>query len=119
MEIRAVTKSVRISPRKMRLIAASLRGLSLMEIMATLPHLDKRGAGVFEKTLKSALANALNNANMQKDRLKIVKIEVSEGQALKRFHPSTRGRVHPYKRRSSHLRIVLGEKEEKINGTKS
>ena len=110
MEIIAITKSVRISPRKVRLVADSIRNLSLNEALKTLSFLKQRGAGPLEKTLKSAIANAVNNNNLKQDALKIKSIDVLEAPSYKRYHPSTRGRVHPYKRRGSHVKVVLEEK---------
>lgn len=109
MEIRAIAKSVRISPRKVRLIAATVRNKPAAQALRILSLIPKRAATPLEKTLKSAMANAVHNAKANGDALVIKKIEISEGQALKRFHPSTRGRVHPYKKRSSHIEIVLEE----------
>lgn len=115
MEIMAQTRGVRISPRKLRLVADTLRGLMVKNAIASLALVHKRGAREISKTLKSALANALHNAKAKEERLIIDRIEVLEGGALKRYHPSTRGRVHPYKKRSSHIKVVLKE----ANGTKS
>lgn len=117
MEITARAKSVRISPRKVRLVADAVRNMSIDTAIHSLQATHKRAADVIEETLKSAVANAVNNAKLGKENLIIDSILVTEGQALKRFHPSTRGRIHPYKRRSSHLTIIL--KEVKKNGTKS
>lgn len=114
MEIQAITRDTKVSPRKVRIVADAVSGVhSVDEALATLSLLKKRGAYVLAKTVKSALANATNNAQLDKTNLVIDRIEVTEGQALKRFHPSTRGRVHPYKKRSSHVRVVLREKEDK------
>lgn len=113
MEVVAQVKSVRISPRKMRLVADSIRHMSVAGALETLTLLQKRAAKPLEKVMRSAIANAVNNAKMKTDALQIDRIEITEGQALKRFHPSTRGRVHPYKKRSSHVRVVLKEREEK------
>ena len=117
MEVKAEANQIRISPRKVRLVADAIRSLSVEDALETLIVLKKRGGYVLEKTLKSAIANAVNNTKIDKDSLKIKSIVVSDGPFLKRFHPSTRGRVHPYKRRSSNIRIVLEGKEN--NGTKS
>jgi large subunit ribosomal protein L22 len=112
MEVQAITRDIRVSPRKIRLVADAIREMgSVDEALAALSMVKKRGAYSLTKTLKSAVANAINNGKLEKANLLIAKIEVTDGQALKRFHPSTRGRVHPYKRRSSHVRIVLKEKE--------
>lgn len=118
MNLTAQTKSIQVSPRKMRLVADSVRGLSIERAFAVLATSPKRASNIIEKTLQSAIANAVNNAKLAKETLVVDRIEVTEGQSLKRFHPSTRGRVHPYKRRRSHLRVVLIEKGE-TNGTKS
>lgn len=110
MEIIALSKSVKISPRKVRIVADTIRNLSVMQALTMLKTARKRGADVLETTLKSALANAIHNAKLQKDNLIVGRIEVMEGPVLKRYHPSSRGRVHPYKKRSSHIKIVLKEK---------
>lgn len=110
MEVRAVSKSVRISPRKVRLVADAIRSLSIDEASQVLLVTQKRAARVIAKTLQSAVANAVNNAKLDRNNLVIGSILVSEGQALKRFHPSSRGRVHPYKKRSSHIAIILKER---------
>jgi len=113
MEVIAITRSVRISPRKVRLVADAVKALSVDEALNALQLMKKRGATYLSKTLKSAVANAVTNANLEKENLLIDRIEITEGQSLKRYHPSTRGRVHPYKKRSSHIRVVLKTKEKK------
>lgn len=115
MEIKAKSTSVRISPRKVRLIAKPLRGKNAQKALDSLAVTNKRAAYALTKTLKSAVANATNNAKVAKEGLIIDRIEVTEGTVFKRFHPSTRGRVHPYKKRSSHITIILKE----AYGTKS
>jgi len=114
MQYIAISKSVKISPRKVRLIADSIRNLSLEKALDVLSLERKRPASVLFKTLKSAKANALNNGKANEEKLYIKSLEVSEGSAFKRFRPSTRGRVHPYKKRTSNIKIVL--EEEKKNG---
>ena len=117
MALQAITRDIRISPRKVRVVADAIRGIaSVDEALGVLSLLNKRGASTLEKTLRSAVANAITNAKLEKENLAIDRIEITEGQALKRYHPSTRGRVHPYKKRSSHVRIIL---KEVANGTKS
>ena len=110
MEVKAISRSVRISPRKVRIVAAVLKGSTALEAVRKLSLLDKRGATILEKTVKSAIANAVNNAKLTEEKLVIKEIQVNEGAFLKRFHHSTRGRVHPYKRRSSHITVVLEDK---------
>jgi large subunit ribosomal protein L22 len=112
MDIIAKSTSARVAPRKVRLVADAIRKLSIEEALTALSVLKNRGGQPLEKTLKSAIANALANKNLKQEELKIKMIDVLEAPAYKRFHPSTRGRVHPYKRRGSHIKIVLTEKEE-------
>lgn len=124
MEIVAKSKSVRVSPRKVRLIADAVKKMSIDDAVKNLEVIKKRGAYSLLKGLKSAVANAINNAKLSEEKLFIKAIDIVEGPSFKRFHASTRGRIHPYKKRSSHIRVVLGVKEEikkevKENGTKS
>ena len=109
MEYIAVAKGIRMGPRKVRLIADSIRKIdSIDKSLSILALLKKRAADPIEKTLKSAIANAINRG-AKKENLFIKSIEITEGPALKRFKPSTRGRAHPYKKRSSHIKIVLSD----------
>ena len=108
MEITAFSKSVQVAPRKVRLIADAVRKQSVENALVSLVVLKKRGSDVLEKTLRSAIANAVNR-NLPKESLYIKSIDILEGSAYKRFHPSTRGRVHPYKKRTTHIRIVLSD----------
>ena len=109
MEIVARSKSIRISPRKVRLVADGIRNLSLDKALNVLNMTQKRGASVLNSVFKSAIANAVNNVKKNKDSLRIKAIEVWDGPGLKRFHASTKGRAHPYKKRSSHIKIILEE----------
>jgi large subunit ribosomal protein L22 len=112
MEIRSVAKSVRISPRKVRLVADSVSKLPVDKALRALLVTQKRAGKQLRKTLVSALANAAHNNQIQKEELKIQRILVTEGPVFKRFHPSTRGRIHPYKKRSSHITVILTRKGE-------
>lgn len=121
MEIKASTMQVRIAPRKIRLISDAIRKKDVVSARALLSFIKKRGAKVLEKTLKSALANA-KNKNLKEENLFIKNIDILQGPALKRYRPSTRGRVHPYKKRTSHIKIILEEKQKEKgekSGTKS
>lgn len=110
MEVKAIAKSVRISPRKVRLVADAIRNMPVEDAYRVLEVTYKRAARPVSKTLKSAVANAVVNAKLDSKRLYISSITVNESQALKRFRPSTRGRIHPYKKRGSHITIILQEK---------
>ncbi len=119
MEIIARAQSIRISPRKVRLVAEAIRSLPLEKALNVLSMTQKRGASVLNTVFKSAIANALNNVKKNKDSLVIKGIEVWDGPAIKRFHPSTRGRAHPYKKRSSHIKIILTDDKSQISNVKS
>lgn len=110
MVISATAKSVRISPRKLRLIADAMRNKHIDDANRILEVTNKRAAKTIQKTLRSAVANAVNNAKLDTNNLLIASITVNESPPFKRFRPSTRGRIHPYKKRGSHLTIVLKEK---------
>ena len=112
MQTIARSTSVRVSPRKIRLVADSIREMSVEDALKALTIINKRGGYVLGKTLKSAIANALNNEKAKKENLFIKSIDVNEGISFKRFHPSTRGRVHPYKKRGSNIRIILEERNK-------
>src|SRR5215469_321084 len=114
MEVQALAKSVRISPRKIRLVADAIRNKEIDEAFRILFMSDKRAATPIMKTLRSAVSNAINNAHLEQKNLRIKQILVDEGQVMKRFRPSTRGRVHPYKKRGTHIRIVLEERSAAI-----
>ena len=117
--MRVVTRinDVRTSTRKIRLVADSLRSMNVFEALDALSVIEKRGANDLKKALQSAISNAVNNSKMDKNNLKIVSLDINEGTSLKRFHPSTRGRIHPYKKRRSNIRIVLEEKVPVQNTT--
>lgn len=117
MEFVAVSKSVRISPRKIRLVASALgRNVVVKKALTKLALARKRSSVAIEKTLQSAIANAVHNGKLKEEDLILKRLDVMEGTPLKRYHPSTRGRVHPYKKRSSHIRVVV---EGQTYGTKS
>jgi large subunit ribosomal protein L22 len=109
MQAIARTKEIRTSTRKVRLVADSIRNLSISEALDALSVIEKRGAYDLEKALRAAVANAVNNSKLEKNNLKIKSIDIGEGTSLKRFRPSTRGRIHRYKKRSSNIRITLEE----------
>ena len=113
MTVSATVKSVRVSTRKVRLVADTVRNMPVDQAIATLTLTHKRGASILITVIKSAMANAVNNAKLSQGNLIIDRLEVQEGPFLKRFRPSTRGRVHPFKKRSSHVTVVLKEKREK------
>lgn len=114
----AKSSAVRISTRKVRLVADSIRNMSAEQALNALSQIEKRGSVSLGKTLKSAIANAVNKG-LVKEKLFIKSLEVNQAPALKRYHPSTRGRIHPYKRKSSHIRIVLAEMKNLSQNSKN
>lgn len=107
MEYNAIAKNVKVSPRKVRLVADQIRDLNIAKALTTLMVSRKRGAVSLKKALESAIANAVNNNNAKKDDLKIKTINVTEGLRYKRYHFAGRGRTRPYVKRTSHINVVL------------
>jgi len=105
----ATTKGVRISTRKVRLVADAIRNMPVAKALSVLAVTNKRGAGILAKTIKSATANATHNGKLSGEKLTIAELHVNEGPFLKRFHASTRGRIHSYKKRSTHITVVVKE----------
>jgi len=107
MEVKSYSKYMRISPKKAREVARILPGRKASDAVALLKYIPRKAARMFDKTLRSAMANAENNLNLTADDLYISEAIVNEGPALKRFRPCARGSAHPYKKRMSHLKITL------------
>lgn len=109
-QTRAKAKYIRIAPRKVRLVIDLIRGKSVGEALAIL-RLTPRGASpVVEKVLRSAIANAENNHNMDVNRLYVKEIFADPGPTLKRFHPRAQGRAYSIMKRTSHITVVVAEK---------
>ncbi|MFZ3578093.1 50S ribosomal protein L22 [Virgibacillus sp. DJP39] len=112
MQAKAVAKSVRIAPRKVRLVVDLIRGKKVGEAVAIL-RLTQRGASpVVEKVLNSAIANAEHNYEMDPDNLIVSEAFVNEAATLKRFRPRAQGRASKINKRSSHVTVVVSEKKE-------
>lgn len=109
MEYTANIKNIKVSPRKMRLVADGVKSKKIAQALSALTVMNKRAADPVKKALESAIANAVNNKNADKNMLEIKDIIINEGSALKRFHFAARGRVRPYKRRMSHIRVILAD----------
>jgi large subunit ribosomal protein L22 len=112
MDVIALQKFVRISPKKMRVVADIAKKMSPTMAIERLPFLRKRGSDVLVKVIKSAVTNA-KQKGLSDDALLFREIQIGEGPRLKRGRAASRGRWHPYKRRMSHIRVVLTTKEEK------
>jgi|SRR5690606_1434647 large subunit ribosomal protein L22 len=112
MQAKAVARTVRIAPRKVRLVADLIRGKQVGEAIAILRHTPKAASPVVEKVLNSAIANAEHNYEMDANNLVITEAYVNEGPTLKRFRPRAMGRASQINKRTSHITIVVSEKKE-------
>jgi large subunit ribosomal protein L22 len=110
VESKAVAKYVRIAPRKVRVVMDLIRGKNVAEAFAILKFTPKVGAEVVEKVLRSAVANAENNFDMDVDKLYVSSAFVDQGPTLKRIHPRSRGQAFKILKRTSHVTIVVNEK---------
>ena len=106
MEAKAITKYIRISPRKMRIVIDTVRYKPVSNAFAILEHLKKKAARLTFKTLKSAVANA-KMKKMDEARLYVSQIKADGGPTLKRFRPRAMGRAATIRKRTSHVTIML------------
>jgi large subunit ribosomal protein L22 len=114
MEVTAKSTFIRQTPRKMRLVADLVRGLSVENALAILKHTRKRAAKPFLLTLKQGIGNATNNFGLKKESLIVKKLVIGKGPSFKRGRAVSRGRWHPILKKTSHITMVLeGKKEEK------
>jgi large subunit ribosomal protein L22 len=111
-EVKSVAKFVRIAPRKVRIVADLIRGKNVADALAILKFTPKRGAVLLNKVLRSAIANAENNFDMDADNLVVSKCFVDEGPTLKRIHPRSRGQAFSIFKRTSHITVIVSNKEE-------
>jgi len=111
MEVQAVTKFVRMSPTKARDLARSLRGLSVSEALNITTIGERKAAFRIGKTLRSAVANAENNEDLEVDDLRVKEAIVDVGPTMRRYWPRARGMVSPIKRRLCHIKIVLTDEK--------
>lgn len=112
MLIKATQTYTRQSPRKVRLVANTIKDLSLADAMTQLAAITKKSTEVVGKVLRQAVANAVNNHGFQVSDLVIDRVLVNEGPRYKRFNAVSRGRAHNIIKRTSHVTIVLKTKEE-------
>lgn len=113
MPVQAIAKGVRMSPRKVAVVAALVRGRSVADALTILEHTPRRSALPVLKAIKSAQANADHNHGYKPATLQITEISVTHGPRLKRYRPAAHGRALPFERRSSHIRVVVdGEKRQ-------
>lgn len=109
MEARAVGRYIRISPQKARLVADVVRGMGVDQAITTLRFMPKKGAGIIQKVVESAVANATQDESTDVDNLYIKKIMVDGGPSLKRIRPRAMGRATGIIKRTSHITVVIDE----------
>ena len=107
---KATARTVRISARKVRLVIDLIRGKSVAEAAAILKFTPKSASPILSKVLKSAVANAENNFDLDREDLYVSKAICNEGPTLKRFRPRAKGSASPINKRTSHITIVVSEK---------
>ena len=110
VEVRASLRHIRMSPQKVRLVLDVVRGKPAREALSILKFLPHRAARPVAATVRSAMANAENNFNMDPDELVITRCWADEGRTLKRWRPRARGAVNQILKRSSHIAVVVAEK---------
>ncbi len=107
---RATAKTVRTSPRKTRLVIDLIRGKNVGEAISILKLSPNKAAGIIEKVLMSAVANAENNYDLDVEHLVVSEAFVNEGQTMKRYRPRAKGSASPINKRTSHITVVVTEK---------
>lgn len=107
----ATAKTVRIAARKARLVIDLIRGRQADEALAILEFTPRAGSPLIAKVLKSAIANAENNFDLDAQNLYVKEAFVNEGPTLKRFRPRAKGSASPINKRTSHITVVVAEKE--------
>ena len=105
---KAISKFVRISPRKARLAAGLIRGLSVPEASTQLVFSNLKAGRLLKKTLDSAVANAETQLDARREDLKVVEVRVDAGPTLKRAKPKNKGGRHPIMKRTSHFTVIVG-----------
>jgi len=113
MDVTATAKYVRISPTKVRDLARRMRGLPVASALQVVDFSERKGARYLGKTLKSAIANAENNAKLDVDELLVKEAVVDEGPRLRRQWPRARGMASPIMKRMCHIRVVLTDGKQK------
>ncbi len=107
MSVKALAKGLPISPRKVSVVAALVRGRSVEDALVILEHTPRSSAQAVIKVISSAKANADRNHNLKPETLQISEISVTPGPRLKRFRAGSKGRAFPYQLKTSHLKVIV------------
>jgi large subunit ribosomal protein L22 len=113
-EVRAVAKWIRTAPRKLRLVADMVRGKKATEAVTLLDFTNKRAARTLNKVIRSAIANAENNHELDSAKLVVSQLYVDQGPMFKRYLPKSRGRATPVLKYGSHITVVVRQRQEGI-----
>ena len=111
MEIKAVSKYVRLAPTKVRDLTRAITGKSVGEALRVVELNKRKGALALGKTLKSAIANAENNAELSADKLYVAQAVVENGPTIPRYWPRSRGSASPVRKKMSHIRVTLTDEK--------
>lgn len=109
MEVKAVTKYVRISPQKVRMLVDAVKGKPVEDALNSLKFMPQKAANIVEKTMRSAVANADQNMGIDVDALFVRNLIADQGPTLKRFKARARGRGTRILKRTSHITVILAE----------
>ena len=112
-EAQAIARAIRISPRKLNLVAGLIRGKDASKALADLSFSKRRIAGTVKKVLQAAIANAENNHQLDVDRLFVAEAHVGKSLQMRRFHARGRGRSASIVKSFSHLTVIVRERDEK------
>jgi large subunit ribosomal protein L22 len=112
MDVRANVRSIRISPRKVRLVTDLIRNKKVGDAIVILNNTNKKSSVPVQKLIKSGVANAVNNNGLDADRLFIKEIFVNEGSTLKRFRPRAHGRAYEILKRTSHITVTVSDGQQ-------
>jgi large subunit ribosomal protein L22 len=107
MDVQSVSKYLRMSPEKAREVGRLLQGKPVPEALDLVALIPRKAARCFEKTLKSAVANAENNLNLKREDLRVKEATVGPGPIIKRFQPKARGMAGRIRKRTSHFTVVV------------
>ena len=111
MQAKAIAKYVRISPLKVNFICKEIRGKQVDEALAILKFTPKKGARILEKVLNSAIANAEHNFGLNREDLFVSQAYANNAPVMKRWRPKAKGMAYPLLKRSSHVGVVVEERE--------
>lgn len=112
------TKTVKGSPRKLRIPARVVKGMMLKDAISTLTYIPKEGARLINKTLKTALADAVHNFKKNENNLKVLEVRIDESMKLRRYRPSAKGMAKPFVRKYSHITVLVQDINDVENSDK-